>query len=84
MRSASTIALMALVLGSMAAWLARLGWPFELFAHFSWQLFAAAILLALREANWVVSGPEGAAAKLGVNRSTLQYKMKKFGLLEPQ
>ena len=44
----------------------------------------AAILLALREANWVVSGPEGAAAKLGVNRSTLQYKMKKFGLLEPQ
>jgi formate hydrogenlyase transcriptional activator len=42
------------------------------------------ILRALRESKWVVSGPEGAAAKLGVKRSTLQYKMKKFGLLDPQ
>ena len=43
-----------------------------------------AILRALREAKWVVSGPDGAAAKLGLKRTTLQYKMRKFDLLKPQ
>jgi formate hydrogenlyase transcriptional activator len=43
-----------------------------------------AILRALREAKWVVSGPDGAAAKLGLKRTTLQYKMRKFDLLNPQ
>lgn len=42
------------------------------------------ILGALREAKWVVSGPDGAAAKLGLKRTTLQYKMRKFDLLNPQ
>jgi len=42
------------------------------------------ILQALREAKWVVSGPDGAAAKLGLKRTTLQYKMSKFDLLKPQ
>jgi formate hydrogenlyase transcriptional activator len=42
------------------------------------------ILRALREAKWVVSGPDGAASKLGLKRTTLQYKMRKFDLLNPQ
>jgi formate hydrogenlyase transcriptional activator len=36
------------------------------------------ILRALEEANGVVSGPNGAAARLGVKRSTLQDKMRKL------
>ena len=42
------------------------------------------ILRALRDAKWVVSGPDGAAAKLGLKRTTLQYKMRKFDLENPQ
>lgn len=34
----------------------------------------------LRECNWVLSGPNGAAARLGVKRTTLQYKIKKLGI----
>jgi transcriptional regulator with GAF, ATPase, and Fis domain len=41
------------------------------------------ILRALHEANWVVGGPNGAAARLGVNRSNLQWKMKKLGISRP-
>jgi endonuclease/exonuclease/phosphatase (EEP) superfamily protein YafD len=46
--------------GSLAAALARFGWPFELFAHFRWQLAAATIalvplaLLARRRRWWLV------------------------------
>jgi formate hydrogenlyase transcriptional activator len=36
------------------------------------------ILRALREANWVLGGPEGAAARLGMKRSTLHSKMKRL------
>jgi formate hydrogenlyase transcriptional activator len=43
-----------------------------------------AILRALREAKWVVAGRDGAAAKLGLKRTTLQYKMRKFDLMNPQ
>lgn len=42
------------------------------------------ILNILRETNWVVSGPNGAAAKLGMKRSTLQFRMKKLGITRPQ
>jgi endonuclease/exonuclease/phosphatase (EEP) superfamily protein YafD len=35
----------ALALASVAALLAPFGWPFELFAHFRWQLAGAALLL---------------------------------------
>ncbi|HEV2499031.1 MAG TPA: sigma 54-interacting transcriptional regulator [Terriglobia bacterium] len=42
------------------------------------------IQAALREADWVISGPNGAAAQLGLKRSTLQYRMKKFGIVRPQ
>jgi formate hydrogenlyase transcriptional activator len=38
------------------------------------------ILNALRESNWVVGGAAGAAARLGVKRSTLMSKMRKRGL----
>jgi formate hydrogenlyase transcriptional activator len=33
---------------------------------------------ALRKTNWVVGGPDGAAAKLGLNRTTLIARMRKF------
>jgi formate hydrogenlyase transcriptional activator len=38
------------------------------------------ILGTLKKAGWVLSGPRGAAARLGVNRSTLQFRMKKLGI----
>jgi formate hydrogenlyase transcriptional activator len=38
------------------------------------------ILSALRESNWVVGGATGAAARLGVKRTTLIGKMRKRGL----
>jgi formate hydrogenlyase transcriptional activator len=38
------------------------------------------ILNALRESNWVVGGAAGAAARLGVKRTTLLSKMRKRGL----
>jgi formate hydrogenlyase transcriptional activator len=38
------------------------------------------ILQALRESNWVVGGPDGAAAKLGLKRTTLASRMEKLGL----
>jgi formate hydrogenlyase transcriptional activator len=38
------------------------------------------ILTALEESNWVVSGPKGAAGRLGMKRSTLQARMHKLGI----
>jgi len=38
------------------------------------------ILAALEKARWVVAGPEGAAARLGMKRSTLQSRMQKLGI----
>jgi formate hydrogenlyase transcriptional activator len=38
------------------------------------------ILHALKQCNWVVAGPNGAAARLGVNRSTLQVRIRKLGI----
>ena len=42
------------------------------------------ILRALQEAKWVVGGAAGAAARLGVKRTTLQSKMQKFGITRPE
>ena len=42
------------------------------------------ILGALRETAWVVGGPKGAAARLGMKRSTLQKKMQKLGISRPE
>jgi transcriptional regulator with GAF, ATPase, and Fis domain len=41
------------------------------------------ILKALSQCHWVVAGPQGAAAHLGMKRSTLQLRMKKFGISRP-
>jgi formate hydrogenlyase transcriptional activator len=41
------------------------------------------ILGVLRETGWVVGGPEGAASRLGMRRSTLQWKMKKLRISRP-
>jgi PAS domain S-box-containing protein len=38
------------------------------------------ILRALREAGGVVGGPKGAAARLGLKRTTLNSKLKKYGI----
>jgi formate hydrogenlyase transcriptional activator len=41
------------------------------------------ILRALEDHGWMVGGSSGAAAKLGVKRTTLIAKMQKFGLSRP-
>ena len=41
------------------------------------------ILTALTATGWVVGGPNGAAARLGMKRSTLQKKMLKLGISRP-
>jgi formate hydrogenlyase transcriptional activator len=41
------------------------------------------ILRALHDARWVIAGPSGAAATLGVKRTSLQYKMRKLGIRRP-
>jgi formate hydrogenlyase transcriptional activator len=38
------------------------------------------ILSALEQSNWIVAGPNGAAARLGMKRSTLQSRMQKLGI----
>ncbi len=40
----------------------------------------AHILQALRDSGWKLSGPGGAAAQLGMKRTTLQSRMKKLGI----
>jgi formate hydrogenlyase transcriptional activator len=42
------------------------------------------ILSVLEQTNWVLAGPEGAAAKLGIKRPTLQFRMQKLGITRPQ
>jgi formate hydrogenlyase transcriptional activator len=41
------------------------------------------ILKSLRETNWTIAGPTGAAARLGMKRTTLQSKMQKLGISRP-
>ena len=38
------------------------------------------ILAALEQSHWIVAGPNGAATRLGLKRSTLQLRMKKLGI----
>ena len=38
---------------------------------------------SLREANWVIGGPRGAAARLGLKRTGLLYKMQRLGISRP-
>ena len=41
------------------------------------------IIRALREAEWIVGGPKGAAIRLGMKRTTLQSRIKKLGIARP-
>jgi formate hydrogenlyase transcriptional activator len=41
------------------------------------------ILVACQRANWKLGGPRGAAARLGLKRTTLFYKMKRLGIARP-
>jgi formate hydrogenlyase transcriptional activator len=41
------------------------------------------ILRALKEAHWVIGGPAGAAATLGMKRTTLQSRMRRLGIARP-
>src|SRR5262249_17102913 len=43
----------------------------------------AHIRTILEDTGWVLSGPRGAAQRLGMNRSTLQFRMKKLGIERP-
>ncbi len=42
------------------------------------------VLQALAETNWVVGGPKGAAARLGLQRTTLISKMERLGISRAQ
>jgi len=43
----------------------------------------AEILRVLEQANWVLAGPRGAAARLGMKRTTLQSLMRRLGIAKP-
>ena len=42
------------------------------------------ILRVLSDSKWVIGGPAGAAARLGLNRTTLNHRMRKLGITRPQ
>jgi formate hydrogenlyase transcriptional activator len=48
-----------------------------------WDSQRAVILRALNASGWIVGGIEGAAARLGLKRTTLISKMKKHGISRP-
>jgi formate hydrogenlyase transcriptional activator len=41
------------------------------------------IIQALERSNWVIAGPHGAATRLGMKRSTLQFRMRRLGIARP-
>jgi transcriptional regulator with GAF, ATPase, and Fis domain len=41
------------------------------------------ILRVLRQTRWRIAGPKGAAAILGMKRTTLQARMRKLGIQRP-
>src|SRR5580658_8058297 len=47
------------------------------------QISRAHILSVLNATGWVIAGPLGAAARLGLKRSTLNFRMKKLGISRP-
>lgn len=38
------------------------------------------VLRAIRESNWIIGGPNGAAARLGMKRTTLAYRIRKLNI----
>ncbi len=43
----------------------------------------AHIMRALHAAHWIIGGPQGAAVKLGMKRTTLQSRMQKLSIVRP-
>jgi transcriptional regulator with GAF, ATPase, and Fis domain len=43
----------------------------------------ALIVETLEQVGWIVGGPRGAAAKLGLKRTTLLAKMRRLGIFRP-
>jgi formate hydrogenlyase transcriptional activator len=41
------------------------------------------ILAVLKDTRWVLSGPHGAAVRLGMKRTTLQHRMRRLGISRP-
>jgi len=52
----------------------------ETLRHSSEEMERAQIIRALETTNWVLAGPNGAAARLGVKRTTLQSRMQRLGI----
>jgi transcriptional regulator with GAF, ATPase, and Fis domain len=44
----------------------------------------ATTLRRLKQTNWVIGGPSGAAARLGMKRTTLISRMQKLGISRPR
>lgn len=42
------------------------------------------IMKVLRETGWVIGGPAGAATRLGLNRTTLNNRIRKLGITRPR
>jgi formate hydrogenlyase transcriptional activator len=42
------------------------------------------IIGALEGSKWVIGGSQGAAVRLGLKRSTLQFRMRKLGIVRPE
>jgi len=42
------------------------------------------IMKVLRETGWVIGGPAGAAIRLGLNRTTLNNRIRKLGITRPR
>jgi formate hydrogenlyase transcriptional activator len=42
------------------------------------------ILRILGESGWVIGGPAGAAERLGINRTTLNNRLRRLGITRPQ
>jgi len=42
------------------------------------------ILRALADTNWVIGGPRGAAARLGVKRTSLVSTMRRLHIVRPE
>jgi len=38
------------------------------------------VVRALRESKWVIGGPNGAASRLGMKRTTLAYRIRKLNI----
>ena len=47
------------------------------------QIERARIVDVLEEANWLIAGPRGAAARLGMKRTTLQSLIKRLEIMRP-